>query len=149
MASATYVTKYDAGAAGDNVIPDGYVKNVEKIWIDTYAFTAAIASGTTINIAVLPANKKITGIDVFFPSLSTGASGTGTTISLGYQATSGTATGGQTFLADGEAYTGVLTLRANKIAPTVTSALSYVTLKTDRIATTTTAGTITTIVRYT
>lgn len=156
MASATNVTKYDAGGSGDNYISDGYIKSVEKTWTDTYSFTSAIASGVTINIAVLPANKKIWSIDVYFDNgsgtataLSTGASGTGTTISLGYQATTSSATGGSTFLLAGEACAGVYKLSANQGIGTVLPALSYITLKTDRIATTATKGTITTIVKYT
>lgn len=146
---AANVTKYNAGGTGDNCISDGYIKTVEKVWIDSYTFTSAIPSGTTIVVAVIPANKKITGVDVYFPVLSTGASGTGTTISIGYQATTSSAPGGSTFLAAGEANSTTQKLSANQGIGTVTSALSYVTIKTDRIATTTTAGTITTIVRYT
>ena len=31
---ATNVALYVAGGSGDNLIPDGYVKAVEKIWLD-------------------------------------------------------------------------------------------------------------------
>ena len=56
--NATYLTKYFAGGSGDNIIPDGYIKTVEKIWMDTYtlAFTNTL---TAIAIAEIPENKKI------------------------------------------------------------------------------------------
>lgn len=146
---AANVTKHDAGGSGDNYIADGYIKTVEKVWYDTYAFTSAIASGSQILIATIEANKKIMSIDVYFPSLSTGASATGSTISLGYRATTATTTGGTTFLNAGEAASGVLSLSANAGIGTVMDALSNIYLTVGRIATTTTAGTITTIVRYT
>jgi hypothetical protein len=149
MAKSANVTKHDAGGAGDYAISDGYVRTVEKVWIDTYTFTAAIPSGTSIDIAKISANKKITGIDVIFPALSTGASGTGTTISLGYRANSVSTTGGSTFLSAGEACAGVTSLKANIGLLTVMAAASTIYLGIGRIATTTTGGTITTIVRYT
>jgi hypothetical protein len=64
---ATQVTKYAAGGSGDNVIPDGYIKTVEKVWIDSYVFSssATIGTGMVIDIAVIPAGKKITGIEVY------------------------------------------------------------------------------------
>ncbi len=78
--SAANLTKYYAGGSGDNYIPDGYIKTVEKLWIDTYtiAFTNTL---TTIQIAELPPNKKIVGIQV---EIATTASQTGGTISIGY-----------------------------------------------------------------
>lgn len=79
--SATYLTKYYAGGSGDNIIPDGYIKTVEKVWIDSYtiAFTNTL---TSIQIAELPENKKITSIVV---DILTTASQTNGTISIGYQ----------------------------------------------------------------
>jgi hypothetical protein len=78
---AANVTKHDAGGSGDNYIADGYIKSVEKIWIDSY--TAATISGTdnTINIAVLPDNKKVVGVEV---NLSSVTSQTGGTIQIGH-----------------------------------------------------------------
>ena len=83
MAKGANVTKFDAGGSGDNFIPDGYIKSVPKIWMDSYTFSAAIPSISTIDIAVIPENKKILKVDLYFPSLSTGAAATGTTISIG------------------------------------------------------------------
>ena len=107
MALATNVTKYDAGGTGDNIIADGFIKSVEKIWMDTYVFAAAIPSNATVDIAVLPANKKITSIRVLFPSLSTGAASTGTTISVGVRSNA-TATASTLFASAFEASTGVV-----------------------------------------
>lgn len=78
--SAANTTKYYAGGSGDNYIPDGYIKTVEKLWIDTYtiAFTNTL---TTIQIADIPPNKKIIGINV---EIATTASQTSGTISIGY-----------------------------------------------------------------
>ena len=80
MAASTYVTKYQAGGSGDNIVPDGYIKTVEKVWIDTYTI-AFTNTNTTIDIAVLPENKKITGIAVL---IDTTASQTSGTVSIGF-----------------------------------------------------------------
>ena len=74
------VTKYAAGGSGDNIIADGYIKAVEKVWIDSYtiAFTNTL---TTIDIAVLPDNKKITSIVC---EIYTTLSQTNGTVSIGY-----------------------------------------------------------------
>jgi len=149
MVKAANVTKYDAGGTGDNVISDGYIKSVEKVWIDSYAITAAIPSDSVLDIAVIPENKKITSVELFFPSLSTGASATGTTLSIGARIAAGT-TDSTLLLSAGEASTGVLTLSANQGIPYVTTGgVNVITVLFDRIATTTTAGTITSVVRYT
>ena len=77
--AAANLTKYYAGGSGDNIIADGYIKTVEKVWIDSYtiAFTNTL---TSILIAELPENKKITSIVV---DILTTASQTSGTISLG------------------------------------------------------------------
>lgn len=144
-ANATQYTKFiSGGEASANYIPDGYIKSIEKIWLDTYVFTAIIPSGCTVTIASVPANKKITDVKVFFPVLSTGAASTGTTISLGITSSAAK------FLSAGEACAGIYNLSANDGIGYVTSSNpTLVTMLFDRIATTTTAGTITTIVKYT
>lgn len=78
--TASNLTKYYAGGSGDNIIADGYIKTVEKIWIDSYtiAFTNTL---TSILIAEIPENKKITSIVV---DILTTASQTNGTISIGY-----------------------------------------------------------------
>lgn len=78
--SASNLTKYFAGGSGDNIIADGYIKTVEKVWLDSYtiAFTNTL---TSIQIAEIPENKKITSIVV---EILTTASQTGGTISIGY-----------------------------------------------------------------
>jgi hypothetical protein len=144
-AKTTQLTKFDSGGeAAANYIPDGYIKTVEKIWLDSYVFTSAIPSLCTLSIAKIPSNKKITSIDLYFPLLSTGASGTGTTISIGIASNTGK------FLNTGEAHATVYTLSANQnLGYVTTSNPTTIVLTFDRIATTTTAGTITTEVRYT
>lgn len=90
--AATYMTKYNAGGSGDNIVPDGYIKSVEKVWIDTYTigFTNTL---TAIAIAELPPNKKVVSIDIEIYSSLTQTSGT---VSVGflYDAANVLATGG-------------------------------------------------------
>lgn len=78
--SGVNVTKLAAGATGDNVILDGYVNTVEKVWIDSYTFSAVLTTADTIAIAKVPANKKITGVKVYIPG---GFTPTTTTINVG------------------------------------------------------------------
>ena len=80
MAAGTYTTKYQAGGSGDNIVPDGYIKTVEKVWIDSYTI-AFTNTNTTIDIAVLDPNKKVTGIELV---IDTSASQTSGTISVGF-----------------------------------------------------------------
>jgi len=80
MPAGTYTEKYQAGGSGDNIVPDGYIKTVEKVWLDSYTI-AFTNTNTTIDIAVLPANKKVTGIDVY---IYTTASQTSGTVSIGF-----------------------------------------------------------------
>jgi len=77
---STYATKSVAGGSGDNYIPDGYIKSVEKVWIDSYLSTADLSTACAIQIADIPAGKKITSIDITIETLDSQSSGT---ISLG------------------------------------------------------------------
>lgn len=74
------VTKYEAGGSGDNYIPDGYIKTVEKVWVDAYTIAFTLTK-TTLDIAILPTNKKLLGIDVM---IETSTSQTNGTLSLGW-----------------------------------------------------------------
>lgn len=73
------VTKYDNGGSGDNYIGNGYIKSVEKVWIDTYTMTA-VTTNDSICIARIPANKKIIDVIVHMPATSAGV--TTATVSL-------------------------------------------------------------------
>ena len=66
IAKSANVTKFDAGGSGDNYISNGLIKSVEKVWIDTYTYSAAatIGAATNLEIAVIPEGRKITGISV-------------------------------------------------------------------------------------
>ena len=75
---AANVTKYDAGGSGDNIISDGYIKTVEKVWIDTYTVTGAIASTTSILIGKISAGKKLTDVIVYVPVLGAAGASIGT-----------------------------------------------------------------------
>ena len=68
---AANITKYDAGGTGDNYISDGFIKTVEKVWLDSYTATAvALGSDDSICIGYVEKNKKITDIIVQMPALS-------------------------------------------------------------------------------
>ena len=150
MADATRVTKYKAGGSGDNVIKDGYIKTVEKVWIDEYTNTATIATNSTLTIAKIPSGKKITGVEVILPTLVP----TNATISIGLKDSD---TGGTTnhtlFLAATEIGANK-NLRANTGIPKATTANegkteAEVYLRFGAAAITTTDATIATIVKYT
>lgn len=82
MTEAANVAKYNLGGSGDNRIGDGYIKTVEKVWMDSYTLTGSMTNtNTTIDIAVLQKNKKICGVDVI---VDTSASQTSGTISIGF-----------------------------------------------------------------
>lgn len=78
--NATYMAKYVAGGSGDNIVPDGYIKSVEKVWIDSYTI-AFTNTNTTIAIAELPPNKKIVSIQIV---IDTSISQTSGTVGVGY-----------------------------------------------------------------
>lgn len=65
--TAVNVTKYNLGGSGDNIIPDGFIKSVEKVWVDFYNYTpaATIGTGMIIDIAKIPQGKKIMGIEIY------------------------------------------------------------------------------------
>lgn len=67
------ITKWDAGAQGDNDIDQGLIKTNEKVWYDEYE-ASALAIASTIDIAELPTGAKVMGIDLYCDSL--GASST-------------------------------------------------------------------------
>lgn len=80
MAASGNVTKVQAGGSGDNVVADGYINTVEKVWIDSYTI-AFTNTNTTIDIAILQPNKKITSIDVI---INSSVSQTNGTVSIGF-----------------------------------------------------------------
>jgi len=84
------VTKYDNGGSGDNVISDGYIKSVEKVWIDTYTITAAMLSTSSLCLGYVPAGKKLIDVTVHLPAMNTEVAtlgsvylGTGATVAAG------------------------------------------------------------------
>lgn len=151
------ITKYDAGGSGDNVISDGYIKSVEKVWIDSYTFTAAVPTTTSIKIGHVPANKKVTDVVVHMPVIS--AAGTSTTVYLKTGASTAVTSyfgalanengvAAQTVAFDGGT---VSTLRLNAVSsnvlsPTPTDIDLYLLINP---ATTITGGTLKSIIRYT
>lgn len=153
---ATYVTKYDAGGSGDNIVPDGFIKTVEKVWIDTYTFASSLASSSSILIARIPKNKKITDIVVHMPPCQITA-GTATSIYCCTGATVSATTyfgklvlGGDTQKTTFDGLTAA-TLRLNAVGvanfgePLAADTGIYITVG----PSITTAGTLRSIVRYT
>jgi len=144
-------TKYDLGGTGDNIIPDGYIKTVEKVWMDSFTFSAVLTTADTVCIATIPANKKITGVDVYFPSLTP----TAATITVGTVGDSDKFIS-STRVSSSTTETGALAA-INKVSMNnpdgfqfVTTAATDVYLALDTVAITApTAGTITTVVKYT
>ena len=69
--TAANVALYQLGGSGDNMIPDGYVRTTEKIWLDYYTYstasTALLTTADTLLIGYIPANKKIVGCEVYVP----------------------------------------------------------------------------------
>ena len=75
--SGQNVTKFNAGGSGDNYIPDGYIKATEKVWLDNYTLTGNITlTNTTISIATLPLNKKLTSVEIVIATSISQSSGT-------------------------------------------------------------------------
>jgi hypothetical protein len=89
---ADNVTKVRAGGSGDNIVADGFIKTVEKVWIDTYTVSAAIPSTSSLCIGKIPKGKKLTDVIVYLPVLS--AAATTSTVYLGTAATTSTSTWG-------------------------------------------------------
>jgi hypothetical protein len=151
------VTKYDAGGSGDNIISDGYIKTVEKVWIDTYAVDAAIASTTSIHIAKIPAGKKLTDVIVYLPVLGAAGQSTSTmrcsTTVIGNAGTAGTL---GNLMVDGKgnflfSQATACTLRlgpAGALTALTSDTDIYLCLY-DLLATSITGGTIRSIVKYT
>ena len=158
------VGKYDNGGSGDNYIADGYIKTVEKVWMDSATMsTTALGSDDTVAIAIIPPNKKITSIQVEMPALQAASStctvfvGSGTTILmtnancyLGHLVPSGNVPGAATFDC-GTATT--LFLQPGKLGTvTRTGSNTYLYLKTvisGGVDAGLTGGTIRSIVKYT
>jgi hypothetical protein len=156
MAKAANITKVDAGGAGDNIVADGLIKTVEKVWIDTYTYSSAntIGINTIIECAIVPKGKKITGIDVYGINSLSATSTNAVSIGLLYTGgvtnatlfmaatTFGTAVYNQLFFRKLEANTGIATEVTGdgpgRVFLHFTGANPSVT-----------AGTITTVVRYT
>lgn len=75
--SGANVTKLNAGGSGDNIIANGQIRTVEKIWLDNYTLTSVITlTNTTIAIAVLPEGATLCDINVVVATSISQSSGT-------------------------------------------------------------------------
>ena len=149
--SAVNVTKYDAGGSGDNIVNDGFIKTVEKVWIDSYAIITNLATTSSILIARVPANKKVTDIVVHMPVA--GSPATNTTIYCCTGATTSTSAYFGTLTSGGAGKTfdigtaATLRLDGTKFGQALPADVGiYLVISP---ALTVTGGTIRTIVRYT
>ena len=100
MAKAVNVTKYDAGGSGDNIIPDGLIKTTEKVWLDQFSWStsATIGIGTVIDIAKIPAGKKVTGIEIYGLDAASISATSTNAVSIGARFGTGTVTNATMFL---------------------------------------------------
>ncbi len=149
---ADNVTKVRAGGSGDNIVADGLIKTVEKVWIDTYTVNAAIPSTSSLCIGKIPKGKKLTDVIVYLPVLS--AAATTSTVYLDTAATTSVSTWGGALEALGSGAYTIATATISTVRLGQTKAFAempddvdlYITINP---ATTITAGTIKTIVKYT
>lgn len=152
MAVSANLTKVDAGGSGSNYVADGYIKTVEKVWIDTYTYSAAatIGIGTVIEVASIPAGKKITGIEVI--GLEALSATSTNTIQIGTKVASGV-THATLFLAAttfGNSWRGQQGVKATSNIPyELTGGTNRIFLLFAAANPSVTVGTLTTIVRYT
>jgi hypothetical protein len=71
------VTKFNAGGSGDNIIANGQIRAVEKVWLDNYTLTSNITlTNTTISVANLPEGAVVTDISVVVATSISQSSGT-------------------------------------------------------------------------
>ena len=150
---STNATLYDNGGSGDNIVPDGFIKTVEKVWIDNYTVSVVIPTTTSILIARVPKNKKVTEITVHMPVV--GSPATSSTIYCCTGATTSVApyfgilgNGTQSLAFDcGTASTLRLAGNGTKMGVALPADVGiYIVISP---ATTITGGTIRTIVKYT
>jgi hypothetical protein len=148
------LTKYNAGGSGDNIVADGYIKTVEKVWMDSFTFSAVITTADTIAIASIPPNKKITDVMVTFPTALTP---TTSTINVGTAADTNKFIADAVPVAEAAAAGGQATrtvVRMNNtdgfqfVTTSTTNTTIYLNLGVTAM-TAPTAGTIKTVVKYT
>lgn len=153
MAKSANVTKYDNGGSGDNIIQMGLIKAVEKVWIDTYTYSSSstIGIGTIIECAIIPGARSITGIDVYglgaLSATSTNAVSIGTRIESGV--TNATLFLGATTLGTLAVKTNDKLSATNNLPYELTGGTNRIFLYFTGANPSVTAGTITTVVRYT
>ena len=154
---ADNVTKVRAGGSGDNIVADGFIKTVEKVWIDTYTVSAALPSTSSLCIGKIPKGKKLTDVIVYLPVLS--AAGTTGTVSLDTAATTSTSPWGGYLVIGGaiSTITSLASISTVRLSHTKvfeempTDVELFITIETVALVggTTVTGGTIKSIIKYT
>lgn len=66
--TASTVGLYNAGGSGDNLAPNNTIKGIEKVWVDSFTFSAVLTTADTILIGYVPANCRIVGVEAVLPS---------------------------------------------------------------------------------
>jgi hypothetical protein len=78
MPQARYTEMFKASESGPSAnqetIPAGYIKCMENIWMDSYTMNFVLTK-TTIEIAVIPEGRKISGIQVMIETSVTMTNG--------------------------------------------------------------------------
>lgn len=147
---ATNVTLFGSGTP----IPDGFIKSVEKTWVDTYVFSssATIGTGMVIDIAVIPQGKKITGIEVYGLNASAISATSTNAVSIGARYGTTATTNATQFL--GATTLGTVTfdnfpiVARSGIGVELTGAFHTIFLQFTAATPSITGGTITTKVKY-
>ena len=152
---AANVTKYDAGGSGDNIIADGFIKTVEKVWIDSYTYSssATIGTGMIIDCAKVPKGKKITEIKVLGVGGTTLSATSTNAVSIGARYGTTATTNATQFLAATTfgtvTHVNMPIVASSGIGIEVTGSTHTIFLHFTAGSPSITAGTITTIVKYT
>lgn len=150
---ANNITKYDAGGTGDNIIADGFIKTVEKVWIDTITVSASntVGVGAIFDIAKIPVGKKVTGVEVYGVGGGLLSATSTNAMSIGARFGTTAVTNATQFL--GASTYGNLTvnpvLAVSNIGVEVTGSTHTIFLQFTAASASITGGTITTKVKYT
>lgn len=152
---ATNMTKYAAGGTGDNIIPDGYIKTVEKVWIDTVVLSSSLTLGTgaIFDIAHIPQGKKFMGCEVLYSTSLNVTILTTTTISIGARYGTTATTNATQFLASTTLGTATFNnqpiFALSNIGVECTGAAHTIFAQFSTVATALTGGTLTFKTKYT
>lgn len=123
--NSTNMTLHNSGSSGDNLIPEGYIRTVENIWLDSFNFTTVLTTADTVCIGLIPANRHITSVEIYLPN---GFTPTNTTINVGVSGSTSLLISSSTAYVVGNlAATGSTLLVANKVTMNNVLGFPYIT----------------------